>query len=629
MSRLLHVVTVVFLAPHLVLGGGHGGGGSESDTIEPADSKVYQLTYRSFDRFMKKNPLVLMEFYAPWCGHCQQLGPQYREAAKELAKADLPVPVVLAKMDDTNEDNRRLRAGAPEMFNFSSYPSLFVIRDGEYGGGWPTKGGKHEWYGGGREAPDIVFHMSALAKGLDPYDEEKKLRPGLYKKDDDYDPRVIRDLVPEEFDEIVLGDTKYTWIVEFYSDRCPYCKSLAPEMKKASKITEEQIPGKTRFGAVNSRVFTDMADRFKITGWPWVTSFHKGEKIEDMAGLGGADSVVNWAKKIVGMTNPEGGVSRLSDEFVSPPAWGSNGDDADATVSVSVGADGSTASVSSSLDDLIERAQSLNVLTKKKVGKLRAKLADGSSTEAKELKKLKKKLKPVDDAIAAAAAAAGGSGAGGSTRSGDAVADALALLQSVASRYPQHPKRDDKVSLRTMIAGLGQHLPCGAGCKSDFQQALRSPKVGPPRVGSRDSFVQWVCRLDNFVNDAETDCDTAKASKVDDSATADAKRSVTGPWDALIYAKDPIALAVVQGQADLWEAQDLEELEVMAVKYNLATEKKLASMRKAIRSGTADQNGHVKKLTRRLAPVMALVDEIKQLKKAAKEAAKEAAKKDD
>ena len=112
------------------------------------------------------------------------------------------------------------------------------------------------------------------------------------------------------------------------------------------------------------------------------------------------------------------------------------------------------------------------------------------------------------------------------------------------------------------------------------------------------------------------------AGTVDDSATADAKRSVDGPWDALIYAKDPIALAVVQGQADLWEAQDLEELESMAVKYNLAAEKKLASMRKAIRSGTADQNSHVKKLTRRLAPVMALIDEIKQLKKAAKEAAK-------
>ena len=54
--------------------------------------------------------------------------------------------------------------------------------------------------------------------------------------------------------------------------------------------------------------------RFGITGWPWVTSFHLGEKVEDMAGLGGAQSVVNWAQKMVEKTNPKGGVSRLSDE---------------------------------------------------------------------------------------------------------------------------------------------------------------------------------------------------------------------------------------------------------------------------------------------------------------------------
>ena len=38
--------------------------------------------------------------------------------------------------------------------------------------------GEHEWYGGGRVADEIVFHMSAVARGLDPYDEEKKTRPG-------------------------------------------------------------------------------------------------------------------------------------------------------------------------------------------------------------------------------------------------------------------------------------------------------------------------------------------------------------------------------------------------------------------------------------------------------------------
>lgn len=61
----------------------------KADTIEPADSKVHVLNYRNFDRFVKRNPLILMEFYAPWCGHCQQLAPQYREAAKKLASADL------------------------------------------------------------------------------------------------------------------------------------------------------------------------------------------------------------------------------------------------------------------------------------------------------------------------------------------------------------------------------------------------------------------------------------------------------------------------------------------------------------------------------------------------------------
>ena len=169
--------------------GAPSGDHSEADTIEPSDSKVHVLTYRNFDRFVKRNPLILMEFYAPWCGHCQELAPQYRAAASKLAKADLPIPVVLAKMNDGDEANRRLRAGAPEMFNYSSYPSLFVIKDGKYGGGFPSMGnetrckelgycGEHEWYGGGRVADEIVFHMSAVARGLDPYDEEKKTRPG-------------------------------------------------------------------------------------------------------------------------------------------------------------------------------------------------------------------------------------------------------------------------------------------------------------------------------------------------------------------------------------------------------------------------------------------------------------------
>ena len=47
--------------------------GGEALIKEPENSMVNVLTFDTFHRFIERHPLVLLYFYAPWCGHCQQL----------------------------------------------------------------------------------------------------------------------------------------------------------------------------------------------------------------------------------------------------------------------------------------------------------------------------------------------------------------------------------------------------------------------------------------------------------------------------------------------------------------------------------------------------------------------------
>jgi hypothetical protein len=78
--------------------------------------------------------------------------------------------------------------------------------------------------------------MAAVARDLDPYEEELKTKPGLYKSNPDY-ATVINDLDDEaDFAKHVVDipDNKLH-VVEWYSDRCPFCKSLASEYVEAAK----------------------------------------------------------------------------------------------------------------------------------------------------------------------------------------------------------------------------------------------------------------------------------------------------------------------------------------------------------------------------------------------------------
>ena len=51
----------------------------------PAGSDVIDLTPDNFDKkVINSDSIWIVEFYAPWCGHCQQLKPDYEKAAAAL-----------------------------------------------------------------------------------------------------------------------------------------------------------------------------------------------------------------------------------------------------------------------------------------------------------------------------------------------------------------------------------------------------------------------------------------------------------------------------------------------------------------------------------------------------------------
>lgn len=247
---------------------------------------VVILTDKNFKKeVLESDELWMVEFYAPWCGHCKSLEPAWKKAAK-----DMKGQVKFGAVDATVHQSLGSKYGV------RGYPTIKVF-------GKDKK--KPTDYNGGRSASDLVGAALGALKKLkggapEPKDKgAKKDEPKKAKKekappaDHGYGSDVVV-LTDTNFDKTVKNN-KQVVFVKFMAPWCGHCKAIVGDISDAAT----KLKGDAVVGVVDATAYGSLASRYDVKGYPTLVAFFPDGSNAKYTGERSASSIVAYVNSKV------------------------------------------------------------------------------------------------------------------------------------------------------------------------------------------------------------------------------------------------------------------------------------------------------------------------------------------
>ncbi|XP_029461795.1 dnaJ homolog subfamily C member 10 isoform X2 [Rhinatrema bivittatum] len=210
------------------------------DLMNPSVVALTPETFSELVNRRKRDEIWMVDFYAPWCGPCQALMPEWKRMAR-----------LLNGLINVGSIDCQKYYSLCQQENVQAYPEIRLFPDKSR-----TAQQYYKYSGWHRDS----YSLRNWALG--------------------YLPQVSVDLTPESFKEKVLNGKNH-WIIDFYAPWCGPCRNFAPEFEHVAR----SVKGKVKAGKVDCQAYGHTCQTAGIRAYPTVKFYpFLGEKKKSALG---------------------------------------------------------------------------------------------------------------------------------------------------------------------------------------------------------------------------------------------------------------------------------------------------------------------------------------------------------